>query len=118
MNENSVRDDTAPFLGADWFDPVEAGVRQRIRVFIEEMLEAELGAALQRRRYERTGAGGPVRGHRHGRRDRQILGTFGPTTVSVPRARLAAADGMTREWRNRTLPAYKRLNRQGEGLIA
>src|SRR3954454_9066439 len=99
MNENSVRDDTAPFLGADWFDPVEAGVRQRIRGFIEEMLEAELAAALQRRRDERTG--GPVRGHRHGRRERQILGTFGPTTVSVPRARLAAADGTTRrEWQN------------------
>jgi putative transposase len=116
MNKNSVSDEAAPFLGADWFDPVEAGVRQRIRVFIEEMLEAELEAALQRRRYER--AGGHVHGHRHGRRDRRILGTFGPATVSVPRARLAAADGTTREWQNRTLPAYKRLTRQAEALIA
>jgi len=71
---------------ADWFDPVEAGVRQRIRVFIEEMLEAELEAALQRHRYERAMA--------------------------------AAADGTTREWRNRTLPTYKRLTRQAEALIA
>ncbi|HEU0148546.1 MAG TPA: IS256 family transposase [Bradyrhizobium sp.] len=116
MNKHSVSDDAAPFLGADWFDPVEAGVRQRIRGFIEEMLEAELEAALQRRRYERVG--GHVHGHRHGHRERQILGTFGPTTVSVPRARLAAADGTTREWQNRTLPAYKRLTRQAEALIA
>ena len=36
------------FLGADWFDPLEAGVRTRIRGFIEELLEAELDAALGR----------------------------------------------------------------------
>ena len=38
--------------------------------------------------------------------------------MSVPRARLAGADGTIREWRNRTLPAYKRLTRQAEALIA
>ncbi len=37
MTENSVSDDAAPFLGTDWFDPVEAGVRQRIRGFIEDL---------------------------------------------------------------------------------
>jgi hypothetical protein len=41
------------FLGADWFDPLEAGVRTRISGFIEELLEAELDAALGRDRYER-----------------------------------------------------------------
>jgi hypothetical protein len=41
------------FLGDDWFDPLEAGVRTRIRGFIEELLEAELDAALGRDRYER-----------------------------------------------------------------
>jgi hypothetical protein len=34
------------FLGDDWFDPLETGVRTRIRSFIEEVLEAELDAAL------------------------------------------------------------------------
>jgi putative transposase len=115
MEQNTADKGAGPFVGADWFDPLEAGVRQRIRGFIEAMLEAELDAALQRRRYERTGE---VHGHRHGRRDRQLLGTFGPVTVAVPRARLVAADGSTREWRNRTLPAYKRLTRQAEALIA
>jgi transposase-like protein len=102
-------------LGEDWFDPLEAGVRKHIRSLIEAMLESELDAALNRGRYKR---GGPPQGHRHGHRDRRILGTFGPTTVSVPRARLVEADGTTHEWRNRTLPAYKRLTRQAEALIA
>ena len=41
------------FLCDDWFDPLENGVRIRIRGFIEELLEAELDAALGRARYER-----------------------------------------------------------------
>jgi hypothetical protein len=40
---------------------------------------------LQRRGYDRRG---PAHGHRHGHRERQLIGTFGPVTVSVPRARL------------------------------
>src|SRR6202048_787950 len=83
------------FLGDDWFDPLEAGV--------EELLEAELDVALGRDRYERprlaeTGVGGrPVvgAGHRHGHRQRGLMGTFGPVTVRVPRARLETSDGKT-----------------------
>ena len=45
--------ETAGFLSEDWFDPLEAGVRTRIRAFIEELLEAELEAALGRKRYAR-----------------------------------------------------------------
>ena len=81
MEKTTADHDTVPFLGEDWFDPLEAAVRQRIRSFIEEMLEAELEAALNRQRYERAG---PAVGHRHGHRDRQIVGTFGPTPVSEP----------------------------------
>ena len=115
MEQNTGLDAAVPLLGEDWFDPLEAGVRQQIRAFIEQMLEAELEAVLQRRRYERAG---PAAGHRHGHRDRQILGTFGPTSVSVPRARLVAAGGQTGEWQNQTLPTYKRLTRRAEALIA
>jgi putative transposase len=83
------------------------------------MLEAELDAALQRRRYARRGpAQGHRHGHRHGHRERHLLGTFGPVTVSVPRARLIAPDGRTAEWRNQTIPAYQRLTRRAEALIA
>src|SRR3954451_15153398 len=106
MEKTTAIDAAVPLLGEDCFDPLEAGVRQQIRSFIEQMLESELEAVLDRRRYERARA---AVGHRHGHRDRQILGTFGPTRVSVPRARLVEADGKTREWQNQTLPAYKRL---------
>src|SRR5471030_169764 len=114
------------FLGDDWFDPLETGVRTRIRNFIEELLEAELDAALGRDRYERprlgeTGAGGGLvvrAGHRHGHRERQLMGTFGPVTVRVPRARLDRSDGKTAEWRNATIPAYQRRTKQADALIA
>jgi transposase-like protein len=106
MEETSATTEPQPFRGEDWFDPLETAVRGRIRGFIEEILEAELEGALQRRRYDRRGT---TRGHRHGHRERQLVGTFGPVTLSVPRARLAGADGKTSEWRNRTIPAYKRL---------
>ena len=35
------------------------------------------------------------------------MGTFGPVTVRVPRARLEAPDGKTAEWKNATIPAYQ-----------
>ncbi len=60
------------FDGADWFDPIEAGIRDRMRGFIEVMLEEELTAALGRARYRRDGEGGG--GYRHGTRQRQLLG--------------------------------------------
>jgi len=115
MEETSATTEPQPFRGEDWFDPLETAVRGRIRGFIEEMLEAELDGALQRRRYDRRGT---TRGHRHGHRERLLVGTFGPVTLSVPRARLAAADGTTSEWRNRTIPAYQRLTSRAEALIA
>src|ERR1700674_8020 len=46
------------FLCDDWFDPLETGVRTRIRGVIEELLEAELDAVLGRDRYERPRMGG------------------------------------------------------------
>src|SRR5450631_2565739 len=67
------------FLCDDWFDPLENGVRTRIRGFIEELLEAELDAALGRDRYERpriagnNSSAGAV-GTRHGHRERGLLG--------------------------------------------
>jgi transposase-like protein len=113
-NSTTSAEASALFAGETWFDPIEAGIRGRIRDFIETMLEEELADALGRERYER----GPVKGHRHGRRERQLLGSFGPVTVSVPRARLAASDGTTQEWRSAALPRYARMTRQAEALIA
>jgi putative transposase len=47
-----------------------------------------------------------------------LLGSFGPVQVSVPRARMANAEGGTLEWRSSALPRYARMTRQVEGLIA
>src|ERR1700693_3704327 len=115
MAKDIVIEDGVPLLGADWFDPLEAGVRQQIRSFIEEMLESELAAALGRARYDRSAG---AAGHRNGHRDRQLLGTFGPVSVAVPRARLGGSDGKAVEWHSKTLPAYKRLTKRAETLIA
>ena len=116
MDKNS----TAPgatelFAGETWFDPIEAGLRGRVRGFIEEMVEQELAAALGRERYER-GAGG--KGYRNGTRERQLTGSFGAVGIRVPRARLAADGGGTQEWRSAALPRYARMTRQVEALIA
>jgi len=98
------------------------GVRTRIRGFIEELLEAELDAVLGRDRYERPRMGGgnsPIGavGSRHGHRERGLMGTFGATTIRVPRARLTTPEGKTAEWRNATIPAYQRRTKRADALI-
>src|ERR1700751_6329145 len=45
--------ETAGHLLDDWFDPIETGLRDRVREFIQAMIEAELEAALSRPRYAR-----------------------------------------------------------------
>ena len=104
----------SPFAGSEWFDPLEEAVRGRVRSFIEELLEEELEAALGRERYQR---GAVSNGRRHGHRSRQLVTTFGPLTLSVPRARLADEAG-EHEWKSALLPAYQRLSRRAEALIA
>jgi transposase-like protein len=105
-----------PFSGEAWFDPIEVGIRERVRGFIEELLEEELTQALGRGRHERSAE--KPKGYRNGTRERQLLGSFGPVRISVPRARLAAENGGTQEWRSAALPRYARMTRQVEALIA
>lgn len=116
MAETTKTDRAAPLIGGDWRDPLEDGVRSRVRDFIETILEEELEAAVGRGRYERKSEG--ATGYRNGHRDREIVGTFGPETIRVPRARIAGADGKTTEWRSQALPRYRRLTRKAEALIA
>src|SRR4051794_16051718 len=89
MDEDST-ERPALLAGEGWFDPIEAGLRERIRGFIEELLEQELTEALGRRRHGR----GPSPGHRHGHRERRLTGSFGPVTIAVPRARPGCAPRM------------------------
>jgi transposase-like protein len=104
-----------------WIDPIETGVRERVRDWIEALIKAELNAALGRPRYGRAVGNAPfacARGNRHGRRSRTLSGTFGPTEIAVPRARLQTEDGRTTEWRSAGLRAYERRTKAADALIA
>jgi len=85
--------DAGVYLFDDWFDPIEAGVRDRVRGFIEAMIEGEPDSALLRPRYARRpklanedadGSAG-LTGHRHGHRLRSLTGTFVCVEFAVPR---------------------------------
>jgi putative transposase len=83
------------FTGDDWVDPLETEIRGRIRGFIEALAEQELQQLLSRGHYTRRPAGAAgtgIAGHRHGRRNRTLRGTFGEVTVELPRARLVNPD--------------------------
>ena len=118
--------ETAVHLFDHWFDPIEAGLRDRVREFIHAMIEGELDMALSRPRYARhakpssgqaAGAVGAT-GHRHGHRSRSLLGSFGQVEIEVPRARLNTPDGKTTEWKSKTLRAYQRRTLVADALIA
>jgi transposase-like protein len=118
--------ETAEHLFDNWFDPIETGLRDRGREFLQDMLEAELDEVLARSRYVRR-AKPPsgekeetpgVTGHRHGHRSRSLLGTFGGMDIAVPRARLNTPDGKTTEWEGRTLRAHQRRTLAADALIA
>lgn len=116
MDHRTALSSAPPFSGEDWFDPLEEAVRFHVRGFIEGIVEEELTAALGgRARYQRRG---PATGYRNGHRDRQLIGTFGAVTVSLPRARLHDEDGGEREWKSAQVPACKRLTRRAEAVIA
>lgn len=116
---------TAVYLFDDWFDPIEAAVRDRVRSFIQTMIEGELDRTLERPRYGRRPKSSDgddrkvaVIGHRHGHRARSLMGTFGGIEIEVPRARLNGPDGKTTEWNSQVLRAYQRRTLAADALIA
>ena len=118
--------ETAVYLFDNWFDPIEGGLRDRVREFIHAMIEGELDMALSRPRYahhakspsgEAEEAVG-VTGHRHGHRSRSLLGSFGRVEIEVPRARLNTPNGKTTEWKSKALRAYQRRTLVADALIA
>ena len=116
MTETTDTANPAPLSGEAGYDPIEDRLRETIRATIETMFEEELAGFLGRIRYGR--GCGAQKGYRHGRRERQLVGTFGTETVSVPRARIEGGDGKTTEWRSKALPRYQRLTKKAEALIA
>lgn len=115
-------DEAAEGLFDNWFDPIESALRDRVRGFIEDLIQDELEGVLARPRYGRRaqaadGVTGTV-GHRHGSRSRTLTGTFGKSEITVPRARLHRADGKTAEWKSTALRAYQRRTLAADALIA
>ena len=92
--------ETSVYLFDDWFDPIEAGVRDRVRGFIETMIRTELDTVLARPRYARQpaanhGSDAGVAGHRHGSRTRS---SFSPASRVV---RWRSRHGRSDAWRRR-----------------
>jgi transposase-like protein len=116
--------ETEAHLFDNWFDPIESGIRERVRGFIDELIRQELDEALARPRYGRRPRSAEadsvvgVVGHRHGSRTRSLTGTFGKVEITVPRARLAGANGTTTEWKSQALRAYQRRTLAADAVIA
>ena len=101
MSSSTTSPETSQPTSADegqvfdsWFDAIESEIRDRVRGFIQTMIEEELEATLMRPRYARQAqaaapdAASTVIGHRHGYRPRTLTGTFGRVELELPRARL------------------------------
>lgn len=97
-------------------DTVEARMRMRIRDTIEAIVEEELEAALGAAKSARVGA--ERQGYRHGTRARTLTTSLGPTTFTMPRARVTTAAGGTTEWQSTTVARYQRRTaRVDEALL-
>jgi transposase-like protein len=97
-------------------DTIEGRMRLRIRETIEAIVEEELEAVLGAEKSARVGAA--RQGYRHGSRERTLTTSLGPATFTMPRGRLVAEDGTSREWRSTTVARYQRRTaRVDEALL-
>jgi putative transposase len=109
-----VTNDSRKATAAEGTAALEGLIRQRVRETIEAVLEEELTVVLGARRSDRVGA--TRRGYRHGTRERVLTTSVGPTTLTVPRARLRTAAGTT-EWQSTVVPRYQRRTAQVDEAI-
>ena len=96
-------------------DTIEEVMRERIRERIEELVEEELTVALGAGQSERVGEA--RRGYRHGARSRTLTTSLGPTTFSMPRARVKSSEGRTTEWSSQIVPRYQRRTQRVDEAI-
>ena len=94
---------------------LEELIRERIRATIETIIDEELDGALGATRSQRVGE---VRvGYRHGKRERTLTTSLGPTTIALPRARIESANGRRSEWRSQMIPRYQRRTERVDEAI-
>jgi len=96
-------------------DTIERVMRERVRGAIEAIVEEELKAALGAASSARVGE--ERRGYRHGTRSRTLATSLGPTSITMPRARLDLGDGATQEWQSRVVPRYQRRTERVDEAI-
>ena len=119
MEQNSTTTeaaDTTLFAGEAWFDPIEAGIRERMRGFIERAAGAGADGGTGARP-ARAGAGraeGLPERHARAAAHRQLR----PGRDERAARPHGGAGGGTQEWRSAVLPRYARMTRQMEALIA
>lgn len=89
-------------------------VRGRVREAIEAVIEEELTEILGGDRYERSE---DRRGYRNGSQERAVTTSIGTRTLRLPRARVATADGSTKEFRSELLPRYARRTREVDEAV-
>lgn len=86
----------------------------RVREAVQELLELELDETIGALRHERSQARS---GYRNGHSSRRIVTEAGPIELSIPRARIAASKGGTREHRTAIVDRYQRRTRRVEEAI-
>jgi len=96
-------------------DTIEQYMREEVREKLEKIIEEEVMLALGAGRYERVGE--ERRGYLHGKRQRTLTTSLGPTRFEMPRARLKIEDGGTTEWSSRIVPRYQRRTRRIDEAI-
>jgi transposase-like protein len=87
-------------------DRLELGIRDQVRTWIEQIVREELTAVLGAGSSLRVGES--RRGYRHGTRERTLTTSLGPTTFTLPRARLFGEPGQTTEWHSTAVTRYQR----------
>jgi putative transposase len=93
---------------------VRALLQRRALEAIELVLKDEVTEALGARRHERREQ---RRGYRNGSAERRVTTANGTRTIKVPRARVAAEDGSTKEFQSELLPRYQRRTKEVDEAI-
>jgi transposase-like protein len=96
-------------------DRLELGIREQVRTWIERIVQEELTAVLGADSSLRVGDS--RRGYRHGTRQRTLTTSLGPTTFTLPRARLFTESGQSTEWHSTTVARYQRRTRRVDEAI-
>ncbi len=105
---------TSPVTILQFRQDIEAQFRRHIREALEISLAQELAAALGSARHERTDS---RRGYRNGIIERTVTMPDGTRTITLPRGRVIAENGITQEFHSRLLTRYARRTREIDEAI-